>query len=1784
MVMAVFYNMSINSHRTFLQNISRRIFRKKEVFQFSKHCLTTLLLLMMVVWSFGGSEFFFGMGGPFGPKHAEATVGYTETTHTIEYNLGGGSDNTTRASGALVYAGNSWNAVKATAGAKSIKIDGTDIRVLNAYLEVGYMVATGISVNNESIVLDVGSGPSAGTDVQVAQELSTNPYLTSGLSGYLHRTHDVTAFFDRQTDVQWNAGVPVEAGVAIAFSAAGTRALTTVKLVVTYESRYDTAVHNETKTVRFPLDSNTGTDTGTKTAVCAAAATCPFIATSTIPDAAADADIYDVYFELHAQMSSNVASTFQPQIAGGTAGPAYAWAEANLDSNTVDVTFVPTIGGTNFNRNVAMTLNIINGTVPLNALGGEMVVTYKYSTGASSQTETLRYFANQGTTSPGTTKNTFPAFPVSIVNSGKSVTNAWYRIRTPAVATTNFTVFSTVGTSTEKNKIYALNVANPRAGDTPWIYHDMTLDARNMFATSTNISGATQYSAAAGAAPSATEFWVTFTWSGSQGGDVTKTVTFGNGQQGTNARATQWNNMPLRVDLPEEVTKTYRSVYLESFYAHSNTTSITTGTITIGVNGSTTVVTEVANGVTEEYHAGILHKVASTTFSGGNTISWITNSFEINETKSMANTVSFGNYLVITYDVAFSQSVPSSQTSTTVRTIEYILGNGTDNTARGNGILAYAGASWNTVKATAGKKTIEIEGSGISIRNAYLVVGYEVATAVSVNHESITFDVDGTPHSGADNQVGQTVSTNPYVTSGLSGFVERTHDVTSFLTPLTDTQWNAGIGVVAGVSISLSAAGNRSLTTTKLVITYEENYSLVPHTEVKTVRFPLDSSAGTDAGSKTAQCAAAATCPFIATSTIPDAVSDGDILDVFYELHAEVNSNLASTLTPQIAGGTAGPAFAWVDVLADDNTVHFTFRPTVGSPNFQRNVAQTLNIIVGTVPVNQLGGELVVTYRYATDAVTQTDTVRYYIDQRTTAPGTTKNYATTTLTISNNGKSIENIWLRVHHAPVAATNFSVFGKVGTSTERSNVYAVTATNPRGGSTPVIIQDLSLSKGNMFATSTTIVVATQYSAVAGSPPAIEAFMTFTWSGKFGGTVTRTILSAGGQQGVNARASEWNNGLAWVELPETATRSYRSAYIDASVTHSQATSITVGTITVGETGSTTVITETADTTSEAYHTNYFYQIASSTFFGTSTNIGWYNRSLIINETKSVANAVSFGNQVITTVDLGLELLVPVFTQNYYRIYVDNDLLKPTDPWPLGATDLGENSELTASDEPPLPGEHLRLRMSMKVSTTTLLGVTQGFNLQFAPQVTSCSAVTSWTNLGAPASGAIWRGWSGTPVDEVLLSGDPPSVGDLLLSVSDRAATYENNNSTAPNPFAVNPGEDVEYDWSIENNGAVASTPYCFRMVESGGSAFSAYDYYPVIRTAGYNAKSQNWQWFDDETVANPLVALAPENTAPVAIASGNLIKLRMTIKDVNNIAGANVRFKIQYSEYSDFSANVSDVNGTSTCTTDALWCYGDGVDTDDTAVTARVLADSTANGRHNESGVLSSTFSPAGNTAYEVEFTLKDSGALPNHTYFFRAYNTIDGVPVRINTGESYPSLSTEGVRLDMTVLGLPIGTTTSGIVTDISTSPTAVAFGSLLIGTDIEGAQRMQITTNATSGYQVLAYEQQDLSTTATSVPHVLGTNAVPTAWATGCTVLMIGCYGYHTSDSNLSGGSARFLADDTYAAWAQVPREVAYFSGPVATDTVDIIYKIRVTSRQPAGDYSTSLVYVATPTF
>ena len=111
------------------------------------------------------------------------------------------------------------------------------------------------------------------------------------------------------------------------------------------------------------------------------------------------------------------------------------------------------------------------------------------------------------------------------------------------------------------------------------------------------------------------------------------------------------------------------------------------------------------------------------------------------------------------------------------------------------------------------------------------------------------------------------------------------------------------------------------------------------------------------------------------------------------------------------------------------------------------------------------------------------------------------------------------------------------------------------------------------------------------------------------------------------------------------------------------------------------------------------------------------------------------------------------PKLIQSTYRWYDNGSFLTPIDPWPLGVTDIAENTPLSSSESVNI-NDVIRLRLSLEGANVTLPTSTAAFKLQYADGL-SCSAITEWTDIGAVGSStALWRGYANAIVGADWLS----------------------------------------------------------------------------------------------------------------------------------------------------------------------------------------------------------------------------------------------------------------------------------------------------------------------------------------------------------------------------------------------------------------------------------------------
>ena len=354
-------------------------------------------------------------------------------------------------------------------------------------------------------------------------------------------------------------------------------------------------------------------------------------------------------------------------------------------------------------------------------------------------------------------------------------------------------------------------------------------------------------------------------------------------------------------------------------------------------------------------------------------------------------------------------------------------------------------------------------------------------------------------------------------------------------------------------------------------------------------------------------------------------------------------------------------------------------------------------------------------------------------------------------------------------------------------------------------------------------------------------------------------------------------------------------------------------------------------------------------------------------------------------------------------------------------------------------------------------------------------------------------------------------------------------------------------------------------------------------------FHPRSQDWQWFHDEENETPVMPITGIDVTPSSLGPDNTVKLRLTVNETDGIDGENVKLRLEYSVYSDFSNAVYPVAEIGSTT--ASWTYADGGGGDNQVIESRLLDDNTASGTHNESGESYSDFGHNANTAYEYEFTLYRNNALNDTVYYFRPrasyYDDFlaatSSRPVIYNTGYTYPSITAASSTLELTISGVSSGQSLEGVVTDINTTAGEVAFGELAFGGQYEGAQQLKVTTNTEKGYQLYVYERNDMvSGSGDAIQPISPTNETPGAWTIGTNP---SGFGYHTGDTTLSGGNpSRFLDSGMYARFETDMKEVGYNPLPASDDTINMVYKLEVTALQEAGDYESNIVYVIVPSY
>jgi hypothetical protein len=179
----------------------------------------------------------------------------------------------------------------------------------------------------------------------------------------------------------------------------------------------------------------------------------------------------------------------------------------------------------------------------------------------------------------------------------------------------------------------------------------------------------------------------------------------------------------------------------------------------------------------------------------------------------------------------------------------------------------------------------------------------------------------------------------------------------------------------------------------------------------------------------------------------------------------------------------------------------------------------------------------------------------------------------------------------------------------------------------------------------------------------------------------------------------------------------------------------------------------------------------------------------------------------------------------------------------------------------------------------------------------------------------------------------------------------------------------------------------------------------------------------------------------------------------------------------------------------------------------------------------------------------------------------------------------------------VAGVNAGTSVNGDTTTGTTSSTSIPFGVLESGSATTSAQQLTVNTNADNGYVVTVQLDQALqSSTGADIDGFAdgGDTDTPATWASPSGDVNLenewGHWGFTSDDATTTRAAPDEFDSGEYAAASTTPRVVMSHDGPASGSgtgigTTYVGYKVEITSLQEAGDdYSTTLTYIATPSF
>jgi hypothetical protein len=200
------------------------------------------------------------------------------------------------------------------------------------------------------------------------------------------------------------------------------------------------------------------------------------------------------------------------------------------------------------------------------------------------------------------------------------------------------------------------------------------------------------------------------------------------------------------------------------------------------------------------------------------------------------------------------------------------------------------------------------------------------------------------------------------------------------------------------------------------------------------------------------------------------------------------------------------------------------------------------------------------------------------------------------------------------------------------------------------------------------------------------------------------------------------------------------------------------------------------------------------------------------------------------------------PSFNQSSYRWFNNTDASGSGAAIDVGTTIAAQSTAITSLAEQSI----MRLRMTVHTSVDPAISGYFSFKLQYAQQGSDNVCDTSFTGetyADITSTTPIAYGDNTVAADGQTLTvnaNDPKHSTDTNVTQE----YNESGNTNVVNTIAA--GQDGLWDFPLKDNGAPASTTYCFRLVTDTGTQLPTYTVVPQLTTLPPDFTQENYRWF--------------------------------------------------------------------------------------------------------------------------------------------------------------------------------------------------------------------------------------------------------------------------------------------------------------------------------------------------